>query len=624
MRANGLATVLIGCVCTAVPVRALAQVAAEPATSPASPAISTDIDVHPPLPRDAMEAFTAVEGWVRSLEAPTEPVSLEGTRSACVVLRLDNRVLARGVSVREDGTGVWEAASLAIAEAIGKIPASNDATAPLVRRETAARISISLELGGRMIPLRANGWNQIDAEVNVAMDAVAAKIVIDDVEHTAATFPSMMHAGGDSPTTGVARAVAEASGNPVLALPSDARSTPRSLREQHGVRLFFCRVTHLAQSAPQIAPTFLYRGARLIQSSEITRDAIERWSVDLATHLARRYDILSYDPTAEPTTLQPRAPLAPELAITIRALEQRLSRDGLTDVAREEATGAVAAMRTRLRDGFPKDKAISAVNAASMVLAGVGGTTDPQIQARVDDALASAVTADGEWSQSISPASRGYIAWALVERAAWYQEGEARDKAMSRADRAVRAIYRDTPEGDLVAQMPWLFFAERGLARDQDAMPAAATIRNVRDLVVRHQLTASDAGEEGQDLIGGVIYTRQGAALPNAQSARAIAFLCALTGDPRVTGADESLPQLTRSLAGIRFLRQLTMDEFSGHIAVEPRIALGGVQAAAWDPSQPIEASALSLLAACEMLNGLDRLASAAAEPPAGSAPGAP
>lgn len=624
MRANGLATVLIGCVCTAVPVRALAQVAAEPATSPASPAISTDIDVHPPLPRDAMEAFTAVEGWVRSLEVPTEPVSLEGTRSACVVLRLDNRVLARGVSVREDGTGVWEAASLAIAEAIGKIPASNDATAPLVRRETAARISISLELGGRMIPLRANGWNQIDAEVNVAMDAVAAKIVIDDVEHTAATFPSMMHAGGDSPTTGVARAVAEASGNPVLALPSDARSTPRSLREQHGVRLFFCRVTHLAQSAPQIAPTFLYRGARLIQSSEITRDAIERWSVDLATHLARRYDILSYDPTAEPTTLQPRAPLAPELAITIRALEQRLSRDGLTDVAREEATGAVAAMRTRLREGFPKDKAISAVNAASMVLAGVGGTTDPQIQARVDDALASAVTADGEWSQSISPASRGYIAWALVERAAWYQEGEARDKAMSRADRAVRAIYRDTPEGDLVAQMPWLFFAERGIARDQDAMPAAATIRNVRDLVVRHQLTASDAGEEGQDLIGGVIYTRQGAALPNAQSARAIAFLCALTGDPRVTGADESLPQLTRSLAGIRFLRQLTMDEFSGHIAVEPRIALGGVQAAAWDPSQPIEASALSLLAACEMLNGLDRLASAAAEPPAGSAPGAP
>jgi len=624
MRANGLATVLIGCVCAVVPVRALAQVAAEPATSPASPAISTDIDVHPPLPRDAMEAFTAVEGWVRSLEVPTEPVSLEGTRSACVVLRLDNRVLARGVSVREDGTGVWEAASLAIAEAIGKIPASNDATAPLVRREAAARISISLELGGRMIPLRANGWNQIDAEVNVAMDAVAAKIVIDDVEHTAATFPSMMHAGGDSPTTGVARAVAEASGNPVLALPSDARSTPRSLREQHGVRLFFCRVTHLAQSAPQIAPTFLYRGARLVQSSEITRDAIERWSVDLATHLARRYDILSYDPTAEPTTLQPRAPLAPELAITIRALEQRLSRDGLTDVAREEATGAVAAMRTRLREGFPKDKAISAVNAASMVLAGVGGTTDPQIQARVDDALASAVTADGEWSQSISPASRGYIAWALVERAAWYQEGEARDKAMSRADRAVRAIYRDTPEGDLVAQMPWLFFAERGIARDQDAMPAAATIRNVRDLVVRHQLTASDAGEEGQDLIGGVIYTRQGAALPNAQSARAIAFLCALTGDPRVTGADESLPQLTRSLAGIRFLRQLTMDEFSGHIAVEPRIALGGVQAAAWDPSQPIEASALSLLAACEMLNGLDRLASAAAEPPAGSAPGAP
>lgn len=602
----------------AAPLRA--QDAPPAGEAPNANAALDDIDVHPPLPREAMQAFTAVEAWVRALETPATAATVPGTRSACVVLRLDGRIIGRGVSLREDGNGVWEAAGVAIAEAIERIPTTNDATATELRRDAASRITISLELGGRLIPLRANGWNQIDAEVNVAMDAVAVKLSINDVEHAAATFPSVMRTGGDTPTTGVVRAVAEASGNPVLAMPSDARSTPRSLREQHGVRMYSCAVTHLAQSTPGVAPTFLYRGARLVQGSEITRDAIARWSADLATHLSRRYDILSYDPTAEQGPLAPRAPMAPELAITIRALEQRLARDGIAIETRDEPARAIAAMRARLRDGFPQDKAISAINAASMVLAGVGGAADPAIQARVDDALAGAVTADGQWNQSVAPPSRGFVAWALVERAVSLQDAGAQQDALARADRAVRSIYRDTRESDLVAQMPWLFFAERGLARGQDAIPAAATLRNVRDLIGRHQLTSSDAADEGLDLIGGVVYTRQGAALPNAQSARAIAFLCALTGDRRVTNADESLSELTHALAGVRFLRQLTMDDASGHIAIEPRIALGGVQAAVWDPQQPIEATALSLLAACEMLNGLDEMAKAAASP----TPGAP
>lgn len=580
-----------------------------PVVEPDAIIAPAEIDVHPPRPRDAMRAFSLVESWLHALEAPSEEVTILGTRSALVVLRLDSRVIGRGMSLREDGSGVWEAASLAISEAVGRIPTSNDATAQVVRREAANRMTISLELGGRLIPLRANGWNQIDAEVEVAMTAVAAKLSVNDVEMSGATFPSMMRTRGDSPTAGVARAVAEASGNPVLALPSDARSTPRSLREEHGVRLYACRVTHLVQTAPGMAPTFLYRGSRLVPSSEITHDTISRWSMDLARHLSRRYDVLSYDPAAEQQPTMPRAPMAPELAITIRALEQCLALDTMSSEAHDQTVNAIAAMRARLRDGFPKDKAISPINAAAMVLAGLVHDDEPAVQARVDDALAAAVTGTGEWARSIAPASRGFIVWALAERAASHEDASLRRDSLDRADRALRSIYRETRESDLVGQMPWLFFAERRVADDKDSIPAAATLRNVRDLVVRHQLTASDAGDEGLDLIGGVVYTRQGASLPNAQSARAIAFLCALIGDSRVTNADESLRTLTNALSGVRFLRQLTMDEYSGHIASDPQIALGGVQAAAWDPSQPIEASAISLLAACEMLRGLDAMA---------------
>lgn len=621
------ASVLLTCGVGIRPTLAQPPAAQTPPAAPAAPAAAApttpgQIDLHAPLPHDAMAAFNAVESWVRAVEVPKDPTLFPATRSAYIVLRLDNRVIGRGVSLREDGAGVWEAAGLAIAEAIQRIPTSNDATASDMRRDAAARITISLELGGRLIPLRANGWNQIDAEVNVAMDAVAAKLTVNEEELIAATFPSVMRARGDAPSSGVARAVAEASGDPLLALPSDARSTPRSMREQHGVRLYHCRVTHLAQTAPGVAPTFLYRGSRLIQGSEITRDAIDRWSTNLATHVSRRYDILSYNPVAETGPISPRAPMAPELAITIRALEQRLARPGMSDDAREEASQAIAAMRNRLREQFPKDRAISAINAAAMVLAGVAGAADPAIQLRVDDALDAAVTNDGTWSPTVAPASRAFIAWALVERAEAL-DGDARQNALTRADRAVRSIYRDTPEGDLVGQMPWLFFAERTLAQGADTIPAAATLRNVRDLIIRHQLTSSDAGDEGLDLIGGVVYTRQGAALPNAQSARAITFLCGAMSDPRITNSDESLRQLTHALAGIRFLRQLTMDEASGHIAIDPHIALGGVQAAAWDPGQPIEASALSLLAAREILTGLDALAAAAtnAAPPTPPAP---
>ncbi len=110
------------------------------------------IDLAPPSPTESMSAFTAVEQWVRAMRAPVQEVATPGTRSACVVLRLDHEIVGRGVSMREDGVGVWEAASLAIDEARGRIPVANDATGIAQLRDAAARIVISSPCAIPIVP----------------------------------------------------------------------------------------------------------------------------------------------------------------------------------------------------------------------------------------------------------------------------------------------------------------------------------------------------------------------------------------------------------------------------------------------------------------------------------------
>lgn len=576
-------------------------------------AVLKAFDVEPPSPTNTMKVFAMVEGWVHELDVPTKPVVLAYGNAAMVTLRLDHAIIGRGTSSLGNGQAAWDATRIAIAEALARLPGSNDAVGQAAKRALGPKMTISLELGGQFIPIGTSSWQAIDTRVRPAMDGVAARITKDNQTTIALTFPSVMRARGDLPSVGAVRAVAEASGDPNLAIKSDPKSSPRRLADEHGVAILGFKVTHLAQFAPGQSATFLYRGQRVVQSSEIDKASIQEWSIKLAQHLSRRSGTSTYNPAAGTAT---GTALAPELAITVRALEARLAMPGVPEPIADEARGAIASIRNKLISQAPTKVAFSSMSAAALVLAGIDKVDSPEAKAlvpRVHESLASAFSMNGGWNKAVPEAARGFVAWGLVELArndATLAEAQ-RAEVLARAQAAIRAVYRETAEGNLVMHLPWLYYAEVGLA-DRSApapqLPAAAALRNARDTITKHQLTRADAGDDGIDLVGGIVYTRGGATLPTAASARAISYLAITLGDARLTSIEESLPELTRMLAGFRFLKQLTLDEASGYFAVNPKVALGGIQTSTWDPAQPIEASAIALLAACDGLKALDTL----------------
>jgi hypothetical protein len=82
-----------------------------------------------------------------------------------------------------------------------------------------------------------------------------------------------------------------------------------------------------------------------------------------------------------------------------------------------------------------------------------------------------------------------------------------------------------------------------------------------------------------------------------------------MLADARVTSVAERPAEIGRLLAGLRYLRQLTADESVAWMAVDAQSLAGGVRAAPWDTSQPIDASAMTLLAVLRSAQALDALA---------------
>jgi hypothetical protein len=192
-----------------------------------------------------------------------------------------------------------------------------------------------------------------------------------------------------------------------------------------------------------------------------------------------------------------------------------------------------------------------------------------------------------------------------------------RQDAVHLAESAVRRVYRDTPEGELVSQMPWLGWAELRLAslKGQDDVPAAVSLRQMRKLVWEHQIgpldeSATEQKGGGLDLVGGIVFAAHapGApARPTWQAARPLAFLATMLGEPRLTGPAERNLELARLLAGLRFVRQLEADDTTAWMYPNRSRSLGGVRAAPWDQRMPLDASAMSLLFVCETLKYLEQ-----------------
>lgn len=562
-------------------------------------------DGRPPSPAATMAAYRLVESWVRAWETPAdagaaglERIGEDGAiGGAAVTLRLAGRVIGRGSDLGGGAESVWRAARQAMAEADRRLPRGSGLLAEEALRETTGQVMISLELAGQPLAIVPTPATYSDAAVALApgLDGVAVRLGA--AGRVGAVFPGRMLASNMLGGTALSQAAAEAGGDAALGLVE-----PKELVERHGASLLRFRVSHLAQTSPGQPPVFLERGRRVVEVGEMTAGALREMADRLYGHLrARMRDINGASQVYEPwRDAVSGAPLtSAEVALVGYAAGRYAALSHVDRSAGEEAAawaGEVLWRAQRHAEGAALKGVEGAIAAA--LLAASGET----LSEAALGLLREAYTREDGFAERVPPAARGAIALGLVRAAA--ESDEMREVA----ERAVRAAFRETPEGQLVSQMPWLGWAEVGLARGED-VPAAVALRRMRERVWEHQLTAAVAGRDDLDLVGGIVFTKGRTAIPTWQAARPLAFIATMLGDGRLTEEGEFNSELVRLLTSLRFLRQLQVDESAMWMYPNPELAMGGIRASVWDQRMPIEASALTLLAVCETLEALEKKA---------------
>lgn len=618
-----------------------------PPTATTSPALAdAPLEAPAPIPSPAatLAAYGLVESWIRAGEVPADPAAAgldaikdpQGTiGGAAVQLRLAGRLIGRGSAIAGDGAAggggvgggpesVWRAAREAWTEAASRIPRGGGAglDAEETFRETLRQVMISVELAGPMIAMVPTPATYDEAALSLApgLDGVAVRFggagAGKGEGRAAAIFPGQMLATNTLPGSALAAAASRAGNDATLGL-----VRPADLVEKHGAALMRFRVSHVAQTGPGSPPVFLDRGGRTIATADLSVAELRATAQRLADHLYARVigphrGSDTYEPWRDATGSAELTAMDQALvAAALHAFSKLSHLDPPTRLLRENAAieleDHLSAMR-RLRERSPVEAAIVAA-----LTVGIHDRAAPD----ADKLLRAVYSPDAGFSPELPPAARAVIAFGLVRAAA---RPDAAADAIPLAQSAVRAVFRDTPSDRLVAQMPWLGWAELELidllrARNPDApadVPAAIALRRMREQVWEHMVTHADAGGDEQDMVGAIIFTRSRQPIPTWQSARPMAFIATMLGDARLTDPGEVSGEVIRLLTGLRFLRQLQADETAMWMYPSRERALGGIRASLWDQSMPIEASAMTLLAVCQTLESLEKQAARRAAPP--------
>jgi len=561
------------------------------------------IDLRPPSPELTLAAFAYVRARVAEAAggAPAGTPPTVRCTGASVVLRLGGRIVGRGESTAGSGEDLRLATDAAIEELGRRAPQAADAAQEAAALAELARATASLELAGTLVPIAPGTYEDADAELAPGLDGVAARFG----GRLAMVFPGAALRLGLTPGDALGSAVAIASEDPSLGIRSAPEAQPRALAAARDAVFYRFRTTHAAQLAPGRSPTFLVRGGRIVAPRELTGPALRAWAGRMADHLARR----AASPAATPL----------ERAVAALALAEHAGTLGTGAGPAGAAARGLLRGLTTLDEG--KADAWSDATTAAGTLAALHAIErvapgevmiDAAARARLRSRVADAYDPAAGWSGTLPEGGRPLVALGLV-LSAMDEPGDANAAFAARAEAegAVRSIYKETPPGRLVSQMPWLGRAELELAGPAGRIGAATALREMRDQLWAHQLTPEDAGADAPDLAGGIVFTAARTPLPTWQSARPVAFAATMLGDPRLTDAGEMWRELSRLLASLRFLRQLTADEHSAWMTDDPETAQGGVRASLWDARQPIEATALTLLAVSDTIRALDRLSAA-------------
>lgn len=609
-----------------------------------------------------MELYQRVDGWVRLLAVPPHTPDLIKRSDllersgllvgSAVTLRYQGRIVGRGTACSDTGDTLVLATHAAITEALRRLPSpAGVATSPAA---FAPLLTISLELSGSFIPISPRTFSELDLQIQRGVEGVAARAP----QGIHAMFPAGMLLNITAPADAMVAAISAASGDPTLAIKDNPKGQPPAISAHAGLVLYRFASTHLAQPRPGLAPIFLFRGGKPVQEQDITLQSMITFRDSLAGYLLR-WDALAPAATLAPgpapgpaaplhwppgtlvpakATYEPPVASLAEFAVVTLALHRYAARAlpgepslhaaqalQINDRFRYQRLAALDEILDPQQTQPPSDQTratpqaiipkpagpLAACLHALILMAPLEGTPParremPAPLPPLDEQLVSVYSQQEGWNTKVPENTRAFAAFVLAKRAMLIPGDPQGPPLRLAAESAVRSIFRDTKPTMLVMHMPWLGWAETTLSPDtSQPLPAAAALRDMRDMVERFQLTHNDAGDEGPDLVGGIVFTTSSQLLPTSHSLRPLAFLATMIGDPRLTDPAEKLPHLARLLLGIRFARQLAFDQSCTWATPDPDRALWGIRTSTWDSRITPEATALALLSLCETIDSL-------------------
>ncbi len=564
---------------------------------------------HLPTPTEAMDAYAAARDWLDTWAEPTAfATPASGVR---VSIYQQGRLVGEATALVEhagsDGP-LAVAAAGAMEQTRRAVLPRGGALGDELLAQLAADLTLSVELAGPCTPLGAAELLNPAAAVQPGLTGIAARAR----GAWAFVFPTELAASGTAPGVKLAAMAASLLGDPKLGV-----ELLTDLARHRGVSFYRFEVVHLAGVGPEGSPVFLSRGNRIVERREVTTASLVRFAEGMVGHIeATRIGgesglglmgtINSARGNADPAVAAPMQQTLVALALVRFAETQKMP-----PAARDRARGLARAIvkdLARVEPGelVPTEDGVAAA-VLWVVLTELGTTNAPELGALLETCesmlAAHAAAVPIERQGTVSDA---VLVWALAERAARTE----RDREF--AERELRSLMRATPRGGVVGLMPWIGWAELTLAGDEGPIPSAVMLREAREVVWTHQLTMRDTGVAERDLQGGIVFTAGGLSLPTWNTARPVALLATMLGDPRLTTAEEMPGEVGRLIDAMRFLQQLRAGEVVCAFSPRPELVRGGIRAAVWDPRQPPEATAITLLAVVELLGSLETLEEAA------------
>lgn len=577
---------------------ACATAATYGAFSDAPGSIAVMAEASQPGTAETLRAFGAVERFIRGTSDTVDATELPAVYGCSVVVRLAGEIVGRGSAIGGPGavpaTGrIAEAAKAAWENAEPRLPVrgTGEPRAAMLRM-LRQDLLISLELSGPPMRINANAYGDFDATLQPGLDGLLAALG----DHVGAVFPGTAASGNIMPSeaarrsVGIVAAIArgDAGGGATVVL-----TEPAELEKKQGITLYRFRTTHVAQWRADKGPELLYRGQKLVLQSDVDQVA-ELWHTAdrLAGHLANRTGGWM-EQTVSLATGATETPDEPAFSVAVAkvALDRYLAargNDAIADSVRARLPRWESALATRAQ--LVESPTVD----AGALLAGSPITT--AAAARLH---ASVAAADPLSEHSI-------IAFALVSTSSapgLWPEAAADGRSLTR-----RVFSRCTP-GTLGSHMPWIGWAELD-ARSRDKvedLPSAPALREMRNLIWKHQFQAVDAGPDGQDMVGGIVVPGSNRPLPTWQTARLVAFLGTMLGEPALTSKQERGAEVVKLLGAARYLRQLQVDDSLGWLCNDATMAKGGLRNATWDQRTQADGTAMGLLAVLEIIKGIEK-----------------